>query len=583
MENTKRSARLVSRILAMVLAVIMAAGTMAITSGAAVSEEVLDAKNGVVQIQVWFVDDEAGVNLYASYGTGFLVNKNTIVTCDHVTTNFTDSFFLEWKHAIKEVYGVDRTVEQVKNLVQYRVILFRDTYVLANLKHKSAELDLSVLQLVQDINREPLAIRDSETLKQTEAVHALGFPSDLQEIDDVPYGDVSSVAVSSGTVNKVGDLNFETTDGREYKKVNCVEHSALIVGGNSGGPLVDDNGNVVGINAAGSDTRNIAVSSSQLIRILNEFNIDFDQVGDTSKPDESKPEDTSTEEPSKEPVSTPDPVEDEVDTDKLSALVKDAADYEEGDYTKESYEAFEAALEAAEEALESGDQNDVDDAYDELKDAIDGLEKAKAANDDGKKDDKLMLIIIIAGAAVVIILIIVITVVVSKKGKNKAAPAPAAPARPAAPQAPAYRAPVAPQAPARPAPVAPPVSNETTVLNNNNTTVLSQGAGETTVLSANINGGTLTRVSNGERIPINSADFSVGRERTKVDYCVGGNTSISRVHARFVVRNGVTYVVDNKAANGTYVNGIKAQPGQEIELKSGDKVVLADEKFEYNK
>jgi len=49
------------------------------------------------------------------------------------------------------------------------------------------------------------------------------------------------------------------------------------------------------------------------------------------------------------------------------------------------------------------------------------------------------------------------------------------------------------------------------------------------------------------------------------------------------VRNDVTYIVDNNAANGTFVNGVKARAGQEIKLKSGDKILLADEKFEFIK
>ena len=203
----------------------------------------------------------------------------------------------------------------------------------------------------------------------------------------------------------------------------------------------------------------------------------------------------------------------------------------------------------------------------------------------------IVLVIIIVAVAVVILLVIIILIVVIAK-KKKPAPAPVAPVRqappvaqprPVAPVAPPVQRPVAPPpAPARP--VAP-VSNETTVLNQNagETTVLSGNAGETTVLSQAVNGGTLVRASNNESITISSADFSVGRERSNVDYCIAGNTSISRVHARFIVRNGVTYIVDNKAANGTFVNGVKARAGQEIELKDGDKILLADEKFDFKK
>ena len=114
------------------------------------------------------------------------------------------------------------------------------------------------------------------------------------------------------------------------------------------------------------------------------------------------------------------------------------------------------------------------------------------------------------------------------------------------------------------------------------TTVLGGDSAETTVLNQSAHGGTLTRMSTNETITINSADFSIGRERNKVSYCLEGNTSISRLHARIVVRNGNVYLIDNNAANGTYVNGVKSRSGQEVQLKSGDIIMLADEKFRYN-
>ena len=180
-------------------------------------------------------------------------------------------------------------------------------------------------------------------------------------------------------------------------------------------------------------------------------------------------------------------------------------------------------------------------------------EAPKADEDEDEKDDDkaaggldTTTLIIIGVGAVVLILIIVLIVVLSSKKKPAAAPvAPVAPVQPVRPVAP-----VAPVQPVRPA--APPVTPGTTVLGQDAgaTTVLGANAGATTVLSQNVNGGFLVRVSNNERVPICTADFTVGRERNSVDYCISGNSNISRVHARFVVRDGKTFIIDNKAANG---------------------------------
>ena len=125
----------------------------------------------------------------------------------------------------------------------------------------------------------------------------------------------------------------------------------------------------------------------------------------------------------------------------------------------------------------------------------------------------------------------------------------------------------------------------TTVLTDDGsaTTVLGSDDPATTLLSENIDGGKLTRMSTNETITINRSELSLGRERRSVDYCLEGNSNIGRVHARLIVRDGSTYIVDNNSTNGTYVNNTKLRAGVEQVLNSGDIVRLADEKFRYDK
>ena len=60
----------------------------------------------------------------------------------------------------------------------------------------------------------------------------------------------------------------------------------------------------------------------------------------------------------------------------------------------------------------------------------------------------------------------------------------------------------------------------------------------------------------------------------------GGSLTLYRVGS-VAVKNGATYLTDMNAANGTFVNGVKVLPNQEIALKTGDKIKLADEEFEF--
>lgn len=270
--------------------------------------------------------------------------------------------------------------------------------------------------------------------------------------------------------------------------------------------------------------------------------------------------------------------EKEIDTNDLKDAIEEAKRLDATDYTEESYKDVEHALEDAEAALEAETQEEIDKATDALIEAVNDLEAAVV--EPVVEEPKATNVVVYAIIGIVALLIIgAVVVLIIVLGKKK----PAQPVQPAQTTQPVAKA-VAPQPAAVTRPTTP-ANNETTVLNQGagETTVLSQGAGETTVLSQAVNGGVLVRSSNNEKITISTAEFTIGRERNKVDYCVGGNTNISRVHARFLVRNGATYIVDNNAANGTFVNGVKARAGQEIELKKGDKIVLADEKFEFNK
>ena len=109
--------------------------------------------------------------------------------------------------------------------------------------------------------------------------------------------------------------------------------------------------------------------------------------------------------------------------------------------------------------------------------------------------------------------------------------------------------------------------------------------GETTVLGEenyqNKISPYLIRVKNNEKISINKAMFRIGKERSYVDYFIDDNTYISRGHANILCKDGRCYIVDNNSRNHTYVNGEMITSGNEVELKNGDTIKLANEAFEF--
>lgn len=115
----------------------------------------------------------------------------------------------------------------------------------------------------------------------------------------------------------------------------------------------------------------------------------------------------------------------------------------------------------------------------------------------------------------------------------------------------------------------------------NETTVLSNFSGETTVLSANpgIAEPYLTRVKSGERISLNKPVFRIGKEKSYVDYFIADNTAISRSHCNIHTENGEYFIEDTNSTNHTYVNGKIINSNVKVKLTSGDKVRLANEDF----
>ncbi len=85
-----------------------------------------------------------------------------------------------------------------------------------------------------------------------------------------------------------------------------------------------------------------------------------------------------------------------------------------------------------------------------------------------------------------------------------------------------------------------------------------------------------------EEFCISGDDFLVGKKRESVDGFVGRDT-VSRIHSRIFVRQERLFIADMNSTNGTYVNGIAIEPGEEIEIFEGDRILFADVGYEcYN-
>jgi len=181
-----------------------------------VYREVADA---VVSIRVYSEDTRGG------QGSGFLIDDEHIVTNEHV------------------VAGGD----------EYHV-RFADTgWRSASVVGADVYSDLAVLRIGSTPDVTPLSFAESEPTVGTEVV-AIGNPFGL------------SGSVSAGIVSGV-DRNLQSANN--FSIADAVQTDAPVNPGNSGGPLVTLDGNVVGvINSGGGDNVAFAISAPLTQRVV---------------------------------------------------------------------------------------------------------------------------------------------------------------------------------------------------------------------------------------------------------------------------------------------------------------------------
>ena len=142
----------------------------------------------------------------------------------------------------------------------------------------SKKTDLALLR-VKSLNGRNLLLKiwegDPKTLVQ-QAVYTAGFPGNAEEKKKKKayrelHSDVKSVTFADGKVSRV--IEAEQTDAGEV-----IQHTAATNGGNSGGPLLDEDGNVVGVNTWGSNRGEQtywSISNRELLSFLNENGISY--------------------------------------------------------------------------------------------------------------------------------------------------------------------------------------------------------------------------------------------------------------------------------------------------------------------
>lgn len=257
----RKRKRMLRHILAAVA--VLAVCLPALTAQAA-SADVRNARNGVVRVLALF-ENAAGT------GTGFAVGNpgdaaQLFVTNHHVIAPTPKT------GALQAVFIVLDNVTENGTLIKVEIVA------------DSERPDLAVLQTVEPISeRTPLPLMSHEYVEAAQEAYALGFPAVadnmVQEGETLP-STIEDITITSGIISKVNAVRLDA---------DCFQIDVNINHGNSGGPLITEEGYVIGVNTWGDENINYAIHIDYIMDFLSENDIAYASAAGSGAPVQTAP------------------------------------------------------------------------------------------------------------------------------------------------------------------------------------------------------------------------------------------------------------------------------------------------------
>lgn len=249
------------RYLACVLTIVLLGALLALPAQAAGGNAAAEARNGVVRILS--LRDNGDGTISAALGSGFAVGEagkpsSVFVTNHHVTANSDfsgmDAVYIllddDW-NAAEEADGLEIDMDHA---VKCNVLYQPDAYP-----------DYAIIQAERVVTeRVALPLMPASLASPGESIFAIGFPSASDQVTASYAAAIDSVTVTTGTISRMAHLAEVETD--------VIQIDASINHGNSGGPLITQEGYVIGLNTYGMDENiYLAVQIDYVINRLNDL------------------------------------------------------------------------------------------------------------------------------------------------------------------------------------------------------------------------------------------------------------------------------------------------------------------------
>lgn len=248
------------RVLSAMMAFLLLAALIAVPMEArAASSAASEARNGVVRIlAITEVSYDEGYVRYAT-GSGLAVGEegqpsNIFITNYHVVEDAIKVYILldnNWEQSVYYFGGTDDGI----HAVECEVV-------------STSDLDFAILRTSRIVDeRVSLPLMLSHQANPGDTIFALGYPGVSDTVTDTLTADIDSMTITSGTISRF--VTFE------HMKARAIQIDADINHGNSGGPLITEEGFVIGLNSWGSGNEdgsvNLAIEIDYVIDRLNEL------------------------------------------------------------------------------------------------------------------------------------------------------------------------------------------------------------------------------------------------------------------------------------------------------------------------
>ena len=184
----------------------------------AVPRKILNCRDSVVRIFAAYDD-----GWYS--GSGFVVKQETDRTI--IATNY---------HVVEG------------NPYEIEVYIGGDASAQAKVLASDKKRDLCLLAFRSPVRLAPMTLAAGRA-EQGDAVYALGYPAAADAFSDTELHSGEEVTITDGIISAVRTATIENNG----PAVKLLQISAAINGGNSGGPLFNEKGQVIGINTYGLD------------------------------------------------------------------------------------------------------------------------------------------------------------------------------------------------------------------------------------------------------------------------------------------------------------------------------------------